>query len=256
MFVTTVILRDNEIWCHGPEWAFWGNSQRGSVSSRPCRWVTGPEEQKTRWLTNNVRFFNAICDHKERFLSPMVRALLWSSTPSLWGDSSGPHRFSHTHSPELSKRSPVSFLTVSKKISMPPPPTQTVWSRDILRPVLVMIHNTNTTTQWRHTRLIFSSKAKRELHNDNVLLQHTCGRRGQHHHSVHRSAIRHVFIEVLMGQSTASVPGLTSRGGSARRCPHCWSQTACHLCFVSLVGSIDQVQWLRQAPSASLVQSN
>lgn len=63
-------------------------------------------------------------------------------------------------------------------------------------------------------------------------LQHLCGLRGQHIRILKGSTRTCLFTEVIVGQSTASVLKLMSRSRTVWRCPRCWSQTACHLCFI------------------------
>lgn len=107
-----------------------GQPSRRGQWTQDLRGITGPEETNQLGCEQCTLF----SDHKDRFLSPVVRALHPCCTPSLWGDSSGPHRFSHTHSWRLSQRNPVSFLRVSKKNSLSSIPMYL--SGDTLRPVL------------------------------------------------------------------------------------------------------------------------
>lgn len=47
----------------------------GWVNLRPCRWITGPEEQKFVRLRTMNTFFHGISDHKARVPTPVVKSV-------------------------------------------------------------------------------------------------------------------------------------------------------------------------------------
>lgn len=187
------------------------------------------------WAVNNAHFFHGISDHKDRFLSPVVKALHSCCTLSLWGDASGPHRFSHTHSRGLSKRNPVSFLRVSKKNSVSSIPNCLVWRHS----------KACSPLSWRSTT---KTKQQNGARSDSFFLQRTKLNSTMTMKGIASTTLmwptrstpsessqvrhRHAFIKVIMGQITTSVLRLMGRNGTVWCWPRCWSQTACPLCFI------------------------
>lgn len=174
-------------------------------------------------------FFHGIFDHKDRFLAPVVKSLHSCCTPSLWGDSSGPHRFSHAHSRGLSKKEP-SLLpqSIKEEQHVLQPKLFAPETHSSLFSFLVTLQEENKTTGWRRSDYFFHQSPKwRQWKAPHQ--RHLCGRHRPQQESSH---VRRAFINAIMGQSTVSVPRLMGRNRTFWCIPRCWSQTACPLCFI------------------------
>lgn len=158
-------------------------------------------------------------------------SLLWwglhSCCTPLWGDSSGPHRFSHTHSRGPAKKEP-SLLPQSFKDE------QHVLYPELFAPEthLALFFSP---LSWR-----FRTKTKQLDGADQTTVsfkaQNWIPRRQSKGHLLLYFTIYvwrgHAFVKVSACQSTASVLMLMGRNGTLWCCPRCWSQTAHLLCFI------------------------
>lgn len=105
----------------------------------------------------------------------MVKPVHSSCTPSLWGDSSGPHRFSHAHSRGLSKKKKIersSLLPQSFKGETAGLPSQTLWLRRHTRGLCSKFRDINKTNGRRRSDDLLLQSAppsppKFEFHSDN-----------------------------------------------------------------------------------------
>lgn len=208
---------------------------KGSVSLRPCRWITGPEEQKMCQAVNNAHFFMAFVITKTSSYLPWW-SLCTRAVLLLFEEIPVAHTGFPIHIPEgflKGTQSPSSKF--QRRTACPP--SQTVCSGDTLRPVLLSrdVPGRKQNNRMAPHQTNFSFKGQNWIPQrqwKSPHLQHLCGL--QRSTPPESSQVRHrqAFTKVTMGQSTTSVLRLTGRNRTLWCCPRCWSQTACPLCFI------------------------
>lgn len=168
---------------------------------------------------NNEHFFHGISDHKARVPTPVVKSLLSRFTLSLWGDSSGPHRFSHTNSWGLSKTEPC-LLPQSFKVHEHSIPNCLGHTR-ACSPFSQSSSVKNKTNGRRRSDYLFlqsprdSTMAIKGAPTVTLLPCNNTSIMSRSSHIAHKGAL----VEVAMGQSTGSVLGVICRKRTLWCCP-------------------------------------
>lgn len=152
-----------------------------------------------------------LSDHKARVPAPVVKSPHSCFTLSLWGDSSGPHRFSHTNSLGLSKTEPC-LLPQSFKVHEHSIPNCLGHTR-ACPPFSQSSTEKNKTNGRRRSDYLFlqsphdSTMTKKDTPAVTLLPCNSASAMSESSHILHKG----VFLEVIPGQHTGSVPRMIYR---------------------------------------------
>lgn len=230
-------------------WASWASSYKGSVSLRPCRWITGPGEQKICLAGNNVHFSTEFLITKTSSSlprrAPCTRAplLLFEQIPAA-------HTGFPIHIPQgflKGTQSPSS--NYQRRTACPL--SQTVCSGDTPRPVLLRRgfpgrKQSNRMAPHQSKNFLQSPKLNSTMTMKGTKCTTPMWPRGVNTITIFSGPTPTCFHEGHRG-SAHNFSSVTDAAG-----------VKVAVAYVSLgpLRSIDKVQLLKKAPSASLVHSD